>query len=196
GRKYGYVCYKDFVLAMEGHPPPRGGGGRNGSAGDRRKGGKSERRHRRRSSAGNIERLVDRLKEEIGRLTEEEDGPPPFRQVFEAADHSGLGTLPSLAFRRCLLDGLGLDLTEAECEALLEYLDTEEDNNISYREFLEFVGHEVRERTPPRSRSPRHAARSSASGTAGSRDDFIRSPPRRGQNSSPPGRRRRSRATR
>ncbi|CAM9630579.1 unnamed protein product, partial [Ectocarpus sp. 4 AP-2014] len=195
GRKYGYVCYKDFVEAMEGHPPSRGGGGRNGSAGERRKGGKSERR-RRRSSASNIERLVDRLKEEIGRLTEEEDGPPPFRQVFEAADHSGLGTLPSLAFRRCLLDGLSLDLTEAECEALLEYLDTEEDNNISYREFLEFVGHEVRERTPPRSRSPRHAARSSASGTAGSRDDFIRSPPRRGQNSSPPGTRRRSRATR
>lgn len=63
GRKYGYVCYKDFVKAMEGHPPPRGGGGRNGSAGERRKGGKSERRRRRRSSASNIERLVDRLKE-------------------------------------------------------------------------------------------------------------------------------------
>lgn len=33
-----------------------------------------------------------------------------------------MGTLPSLAFRRCLLEGLGLDLTEAECETLLEYL--------------------------------------------------------------------------
>lgn len=55
-------------------------------------------------------------------MTEEEDGPPPFRQVFEAADHRGLGTLPPFAFRRCLLEGLGLDLTEAECEALLEYL--------------------------------------------------------------------------
>lgn len=61
-------------------------------------------------------------RQEIARLTEEEDGPPPFRQVFEAADHRGLGTLPPLAFRRCLLEGLGLDLTEAECEALLEYL--------------------------------------------------------------------------
>lgn len=60
--------------------------------------------------------------QEIGRLTEEENGPPLFRQVFEAADHRGSGTLPSLAFRRCLLEGVGLDLTEAECEALLEYL--------------------------------------------------------------------------
>lgn len=66
--------------------------------------------------------LTNTARQEIGRLTEEEDGPPPFRQVFEAADHRGLGTLPSLAFRRCLLEGLGLDLTEAECEALLEYL--------------------------------------------------------------------------
>lgn len=61
-------------------------------------------------------------KQEIGRLTEEEDGPPPFRRVFEAADRRGTGTLPSLAFRRCLLEGLGLRLTEAECEALLDYL--------------------------------------------------------------------------
>lgn len=60
--------------------------------------------------------------QEIGRLTEEEDGPPPFRQVFEAADRRGAGTLPSLAFRRCLLEGLGLRLTEPECEALLDYL--------------------------------------------------------------------------
>lgn len=66
--------------------------------------------------------LVVLIHQEIARLTEEEDGPPPFRQVFEAADHRGLGTLPPLAFRRCLLEGLGLDLTEAECEALLEYL--------------------------------------------------------------------------
>ena len=60
--------------------------------------------------------------QEIGRLTEEEDGPPPFRKVFEAADRRGAGTLPSLAFRRCLLEGLGLRLTEPECEALLDYL--------------------------------------------------------------------------
>lgn len=60
--------------------------------------------------------------QEIGRLTEEEDGPPPFRRVFKAADQRGTGTLPPLAFRRCLLDGLGFDLTEAECETLLEYL--------------------------------------------------------------------------
>lgn len=60
--------------------------------------------------------------QEIGRLTEEEDGPPPFRKVFKAADRRGLGTLPPLAFRRCLLEELGFDLTEAECEALLEYL--------------------------------------------------------------------------
>lgn len=60
--------------------------------------------------------------QEIGRLTYEEDGPPPFGHVFEAADHKGLGTLPPLTFRRCLLEGLGFNLTEAECEALLEYL--------------------------------------------------------------------------
>lgn len=60
--------------------------------------------------------------QEIGRLTYEADGPPPFGHVFEAADHKGLGTLPPLTFRRCLLEGLGFNLTEVECEALLEYL--------------------------------------------------------------------------
>lgn len=65
--------------------------------------------------------------QEIGRLTEEEDGPPPFRRVFEAADRRGTGTLSSLAFRRCLLDGLGLRLSEAECEALLDYLVSKDD---------------------------------------------------------------------
>lgn len=68
-----------------------------------------------------VSQIVPRT-QEIGRLTLEEDGPPPFGQVFEAADHKGLGTLPPLTFRRCLLEGLGFNLTEAECETLLEYL--------------------------------------------------------------------------
>lgn len=42
--------------------------------------------------------------------------------MFEAADPRAVGTLPSKAFRRCLLDGLGFELTRTECEDLLEYL--------------------------------------------------------------------------
>lgn len=72
-------------------------------------------------------RLSDNLRraattQEIGRLTEEDDGPPPFRRVFEAADQKGRETLPPLTFRRCLLEKLGFDLTERECENLLDYL--------------------------------------------------------------------------
>ena len=69
------------------------------------------------------------------------------------------------------------------------------DGNISYREFLQFLGHEVRERTPPRSScSPRRALSTARGGAAsygdrdgfsnadGARnveDDYVRSPPRR-----------------
>eukprot|EP00752_Nemacystus_decipiens_P007715 g6898.t1 len=194
GRKHGHIRYKDFVKAMTDTSLARGrgfdGGGTNRGARSRQKGGRAERR--RRSSADQIERLVDRLKAEIARLTEEEDGPPPFRQVFEAADHRGLGTLPSLAFRRCLLEGLGLDLTEAECEALLEYLDTSGDNNISYREFLQFIAEEAHNNTPPHSYSPLHSKRPASAGRATAfsvSDDLVHSSPRRRQYASPPGRR-------
>lgn len=66
--------------------------------------------------------IIILMVQEIGRLTEEEDGPPPFRRVFRASDQRDTGTLPPLAFRRCLLEELGFDLTEDECETLLDYL--------------------------------------------------------------------------
>lgn len=66
--------------------------------------------------------VVSRVPQEVGRLTDEKGGPPPFHRVFEAADRRGKGTLPPPAFRRCLLSGLGFELSEAECGTLLEYL--------------------------------------------------------------------------
>lgn len=66
--------------------------------------------------------VVSRVLQEVGRLTDEQGGPPPFHRIFEAADRRGKGTLPPPAFRRCLLEGLGFELSIAECETLLEYL--------------------------------------------------------------------------
>ncbi|GMH77661.1 hypothetical protein TrRE_jg7069 [Triparma retinervis] len=89
-----------------------------------------------------VDDLALMVRKELRRLTKSEKGPPKLRRTFEEFDRDGSGSLNAREFKKALTK-MGFKFKTDEIDRLLDYLDSDGDGRIDFKEYESLVGAEI-----------------------------------------------------
>ena len=89
-----------------------------------------------------VDDLALMVRKELRRVTKSNSGPPKVRKTFEEFDRDGNGSLSPREFKKALTR-MDFKFKTDEQDRLIDYLDSDGDGRIDFKEFEKLVGAEV-----------------------------------------------------